>query len=838
MINASTRSLRGRYFTAAVLLALLIVASAVGTGVYVASVTERTDGNIALRYRLLAESRQVRDSVWEADFALQSYMLSPDRVARERVGQRLRNARVHLDHLIDDSRSLPDLHDELLSVKDEIVALSTEATHLMHLRVDPDTLYPAMRLARSSMLEMQTQFYTESSLALHELVDEQGYGSKAYRLLSEVRYGWSQTIAAYRLYLINRIASLAESRLGAQADDVEVLYEGVEKNLRALAVLANAGKLGLQSTESVAAMREAADKWHAEFLQVKQINRTDYWRSDVPILKHAVEPLIASIWQHLKTIDTRLETSVGQDVTVLVDMARYISQTFWVLAAVALVFIAVGFRFFDRLVLRPISELAEALRNEARGKGGTRLPRVNTRETRHLIEAFAEMRRQVRNRQHELEYQAHHDALTNLPNRTLLQERLAQRIESPSPQQTGTALMIMDLDRFKEINDTLGHQTGDQVLQQVGERLCKALRETDTVARLGGDEFALLLPDVDEDEAKAIAEKLLAALESSFQISRHNLYVGASIGIALYPRHGSDVQTLVQRADVAMYNAKRRNSGYAVYALEQDQYTIGRLSLVADLRQAINQDQLSLHFQPKLDIKSGAVRGAEALLRWHHPERGLIPLEQIVPIAEQTGLIKSLTLWVLDEALRQNAYWREVGLDLHVAVNISVWNLHDPDLDTHIRARLEQWGIPENRLILEITESAMMADPAHAMDMLLRLDAMGVHLAVDDFGTGFSSLSYLKRFPVSELKIDKSFVMDMMDDENDAVIVRSTIDLAHNLGLRVVAEGVESKDILDMLYILGCDTAQGYHFSRPLPSEELLRWIRAGETAPALKLVR
>lgn len=838
MLNAPTRSLRGRYFTVAVVLAVLIVASAVVTGTYVSSISGRTDTNLALRYRLLAESGQVRDAVWEADSALQSYLLVPDGATRSRVNRRLAKAIVHLDHLIDDSRTVSGVRDEMLTLKDELVALNGETGHLMRLRIDPDALFPAMHLARTSMLDMQSRFFAQTSIALQEVVSEQGAASPAYRLFNQARYGWSQMVAVYRLYLINRIASLAETRLGSQAEDVELLYAGVEKNLRSLQTLADQGKLGMQATQSVTNMRAAARNWHADFAQIRRINRTDYWRADVPIIKHAIAPLLASIWQRLKRIDDKLNTSAGQDVSVLLNVAHYISEAFWVLALVALLFIGLGFRFFERLVLRPISELAGALRDEARGSGEGTLPQVNSLETQHLVEAFSEMRRQVYSRQHELEHQARHDGLTNLPNRTLLQERLAQLLEQHAAETNGMALMIMDLDRFKEINDTLGHQTGDRVLQQVGQRLCQALRETDTVARLGGDEFALLLPEVDETAARQIAEKVLAALEVPFQISQHSLYVGGSVGIALYPRHGKDVQTLVQRADVAMYNAKRKNNGYAVYSLEQDQYTIGRLSLVSELRSAINQDQLSLHFQPKMDVRSGAVRGAEALLRWHHPERGLVPLEQIVPIAEQTGLIKPLTLWVLDEALRQNAHWRSMGLDIHVAVNLSVWNLHDPELDTQIRARLEQWGIPENRLILEITESAMMADPSHALEMLLRLDGMGVRLAVDDFGTGFSSLSYLKRFPVSELKIDKSFVTDMIEDENDAVIVRSTIDLAHNLGLKVVAEGVETKDILDLLYILGCDTAQGYYFSRPVPSEELLRWIRRGETTPSLKLVR
>ncbi len=432
-----------------------------------------------------------------------------------------------------------------------------------------------------------------------------------------------------------------------------------------------------------------------------------------------------------------------------------------------------------------------------------------------------------------LRHQALHDTLTGLPNRALLQSRLRQAIAAA---QSGTeilALLLLDLDRFKEINDTFGHHAGDLLLQQVGARLLRTLRSSDTVARLGGDEFAIVLTAGDKQSVAETARRVLAAFEAPFVVEGQPFEVGTSIGIAYYPDHGDDVQTLLRRADVAMYVAKRAHSGYVVYTCEQDQHSPDRLALVADLRHAIARGELLLHYQPKAAIASGHISGVEALARWSHPQRGLVPPDQFIPLAEQTGLIGALTLWVLDAALRQCRDWRRQGLDLGVAVNLSTHSLLDARLPHTIADLLNTYQIPPGKLRLEITESSIMADPARAQEVLTRLSALGVCIAIDDFGTGYSSLAYLKRLPVNELKIDKSFVSHMREDRTDAAIVSSTIGLAHSLGLHVVAEGVEDSETWDLLATLGCDTAQGYYLSRPLPPDELARRVAGAPQAVA-----
>jgi diguanylate cyclase len=423
------------------------------------------------------------------------------------------------------------------------------------------------------------------------------------------------------------------------------------------------------------------------------------------------------------------------------------------------------------------------------------------------------------------QHQALHDPLTGLPNRELFADRAEQAIRASDRGLQPAALLLLDLDRFKDVNDTLGHHHGDMLLGEVAARLTGALRAVDTVARLGGDEFAVLLPDVGADGAAAVAQKLRAVLHQPLTLDGVGLDLDASIGIVVYPDHGADAAELLQHADVAMYAAKQTHAGFVVYDPAVDQHSPRRLALLGGLRRALERDELVLHYQPKADLHTGQVLGVEALVRWQHPAHGLLGPGEFIPLAERTGLIHPLTRWVLETALRQAAGWRRAGHHLSIAVNVSTRSLLDRDFPEQVADLLAALQVPPASLVLEVTESAVMADPALALEILGRLHALGVGLALDDFGTGYSSMAYLKALPVDELKVDRSFIGHMTSSNSDAVIVRSTIDLGHNLGLHVVAEGVENRATWDELAALGCDTAQGYHLSRPMPAADLERWL-------------
>lgn len=435
------------------------------------------------------------------------------------------------------------------------------------------------------------------------------------------------------------------------------------------------------------------------------------------------------------------------------------------------------------------------------------------------------MRRELVMQTDALEHQALHDTLTRLPNRALLQDRLLQVIRSGQREHSPFSLFLLDLDRFKEVNDTLGHHAGDIILQEVALRLREVIRESDTVARLGGDEFAVVLPRVDAAGAVLIAEKILHALHQPFSVEGRILPLGGSIGIALFPEHGEDGGSLLRRADVAMYAAKHAGGGIMLYASELDTHSVDRLTLATELRQGIERDEIEVYYQPKLDLKTGEICGVEALARWRHPQRGLILPIEFISLAERIGVINILTLRVLDAAIKQCSAWTDANLHIPVAVNLSPVSFLDAQLADRIQEILKKYSCSACSLVLEVTEGALMVDTPRAQETLARLDAMGIALSIDDFGTGYSSLARLKNLPLSEVKIDQSFVIDMLVDDNDAAIVRATIDLAHNLGLKVVAEGVETVGHLERLNSFGCDMAQGYYLSRPLPAAEMQRLI-------------
>ena len=426
------------------------------------------------------------------------------------------------------------------------------------------------------------------------------------------------------------------------------------------------------------------------------------------------------------------------------------------------------------------------------------------------------------------------DDLTGLPNREFFRARLDEQIASATATDGKFAVMLLDLDRFKEVNDTLGHHYGDELLRDLGPRLQAVVGPDGLVARLGGDEFAVLPGGqaIETDEVEAAAARLIACIQEPMSVDEMTFEVGVSIGVARFPRDGNDPHSLLRSADVAMYAAKEAHAGCKVYAAALDRHSVRRLSVLSEFRRALDADEIVVFYQPIMHMDGARVHGAEALVRWQHPELGLLPPSDFIPIVEQTGLIGPLTKHVLASAIAECAGWRKAGKHLTVSVNLSVRNLLDPEVPGAIGDLLAMYGLAPEALQLEITESMLMSDPDRSLITLTRLAQLGVGLSVDDYGTGYSSLANLRRLPIDELKIDRSFVSPMLSDESDLIIVRSTINLGHDLGLKVVAEGVEDEATLTRLAGLGCDFAQGYHFSKPLAPDAFNRWIGIPAEAP------
>jgi diguanylate cyclase (GGDEF)-like protein len=581
--------------------------------------------------------------------------------------------------------------------------------------------------------------------------------------------------------------------------------------------------------------RHAADPWQLQASTLEKAEREQVLRDVAANRFAAADPLGNATYDAVAlTRVLRLPAGAGDSVIALLQeplaaalepfhrlqrQLAFISLIAVIVSIVASVLIARG-------IVRPVHDLVATARRIAAGDYAAPAPPSRNDEIGDLAIAVRTMGEDIASRESRILDLAYRDPLTDLPNRALFAERLESALAA-APAGGSVAVLLMDLDHFKYVNDTLGHEIGDLLLREVGKRLRDAIKRPGClVARLGGDEFAILLPGEWAAGARRIAAALLRTLEAPMTFEGHGVDVRASVGIAASPEHGHESSTLVRQADIAMYAAKRNNLGVIVWDERYNQHGHERLSLMSDLRKAVDGNELSLMYQPKVALAGGPAHYVEALVRWHHPKRGMVAPVDFIPFAEQTGYIRAITQWVLAHAIAQCAMWRGEGLPINVSINLSARDVMDDTLPDRVAGLLQVHGCAAQWISLELTESAILDDPGHAVENLKRLSALGCKLSIDDYGTGYSSLAYLRRLPLQELKIDKSFVIGMVRDASDNVIVRSTIDLAHNMGLVVVAEGVEDEATLERLRTLGCDMVQGYFLSRPLPSDQVPAWMR------------
>jgi len=549
----------------------------------------------------------------------------------------------------------------------------------------------------------------------------------------------------------------------------------------------------------------------AEDIATLRMNDEDYLALSSDMGKQGGKQIIAVLQQSLQQA---------------LEPLRRLQMFLLILSAISLLAMLVASYKIARNITKPISALGSLARRIQQGDYTQPATVDRKDEIGELASAFNHMKDGLATREARISELAYRDQLTGLPNRLLFHDRLDQAARLTSRAGQSMALLIINLDRFRDVNVILGHHIGDLLLKEISRRLAAVLeRDSDTLARLGGDEFAVLLSECDSNGAMLVARKILDTLDQSILLEGQEVIATGTIGIAIYPEHGNEIKTLMRRADIAKYEAKRNNSGYALFDLNYVEKNQEHLSLLAELRHAIERNEFVLYYQPKVAFATGTVGHVEALVRWIHPERGMIPPDQFIPYAEHTGYIRTITRWVIEEALRQRGIWEGMHLPLTVSINISARDLMNSDLPKLIATLMDKYGASPAWICLEITESAIMGDAKRALAILEELHGMGLSLSVDDFGTGYSSLAYLKKLPVSELKIDQSFVFHMAEDKNDATIVHSTIELGHNMGLVVVAEGIEDKPTWDMLSDMGCDLAQGYYISKPVPADALQQWF-------------
>jgi diguanylate cyclase (GGDEF)-like protein len=825
----SRTSLRSRYLIFASVVGVMLLITSAATSWYINKVNRKNIAALQLRDSISESISHARTAISRADSTLNSMLITPKPGHQRIITENLQAAQRALNSLTR-NRAIGDagLREKISTLLHDLTGLSDKVQRLMDLAKDPNWVYPMLPFINNTLFESNQAFETAITLALQEILakDSERHASRLYREVADLRDSWRRKTLEFRAFII-RFAGLNRVERMGQEKNIELIYDEITTRLNALDKYKEQGLLGRETRDALEVMRYRSEKWFQDFQDVKKLRDSQVWRSDIQFLNDYIHPLQAEVENDLSALEQAALAWSAKNNIAVGQAAHQAHIEVWVISITALAFVALVYFMISRSVLTPIARIAEAISEEGSNTDHLIFPGRGSKEIFTLVSAFNAMRKQIHHRQLALEHQALHDSLTGLPNRALLQDRLSQAINQAKREQTTVAFMLLDLDRFKEINDTLGHATGDQVLQEVSQRLHQCLRASDTVARLGGDEFAIINPHSGLQQAIAFVEKVAHTICQVINLDNQNLYVGVSVGIALYPQHGSDVASLIRQADIAMYSAKRGNKDYVVFDTGLDKLSPENLSLLGDLRTELAQPtgQLSLLYQPQISCQSNTTINAEALLRWQHPKQGHVDPELVIRMAEKAGLIDALSTWVLDQAISDCVSWQHDNISLNISINISAWNLQDAKLPNLVEALLDKYQFPAERLTLEITESAIMNNPVGAREILYELNAMGINLSIDDYGTGFSSLAYLKMLPVNSLKIDKSFVIDMLEDENDRIIVKSTIDLAHNLGLQVIAEGVETEASAQFLKENHCDYIQGFHVTPPLTTKALRFWF-------------
>jgi len=834
-------SLRQRYLWTSVVISFALALASYLGWTYVAKISRLQLQHVEHRSGADDALADLISQAHTIETSLQRFITFPDEQHRGRMERSFALFDSSLSRLRDNEwlRSDPALNDLLLSLYMDKVKLSDEAQRLVAVRLDETRWFPAMGIMQGKMFDHNVQFVADLDFMIMEFSADIQTKETAeiYKLLNDLRYSWLMMISEFRLYISNSFGVFSsDPAKGMKNRKVNVgLYQDrINSLLSMLEGFRRAGRIDELGVRSISDMRNSFNEWNVGYEQVGESLSGDYWRRDLVLLKENIEPVLNRIQQRLSNIKFELGVASAKNITDLTTLARGLSDFVIMLVIIISIIGLIGYFVFHKTILQPIQNFALALKSEASGEhvDPAKFMVSHAAEFKNLVSAFQDMKHQVQARQSHLDHMAHHDALTQLPNRTLLRDRLELAIARSRRDERMIALMFLDLDRFKKINDSLGHDVGDELLVQVSKRLIDCTRSTDTVSRIGGDEFAVVLEGLTHaDQAAAMARKILATFDLPFSIGSHEIHSSTSIGITLGPSDDNDVESLIKDADIAMYHAKDlgRNN-FKFYSAEMAAEVAEHMVLENQLRHALDDESFFLLYQPIVELKSGSIVGTEALLRWQHPEKGVLGPDQFLPILEESGLIRPITQWVLYEASRQYNKFRKAGFPkVGMSVNLSAVLLKSDSILDMVINVIEQTRIDPNGLIMEITEDTLLEDIRGSEKALNTLKGMGIRIALDDFGTGQSSLSHLRLDAIDIVKIDREFVRDIPGDQNDSNLVDAVIAMAHRLHMKVVAEGVETREQLDFLRWHKCDAIQGYYYSEPCSGSDILALLGSGD---------
>ncbi|MEW8256102.1 MAG: EAL domain-containing protein [Candidatus Thiodiazotropha taylori] len=826
-------SYRGRYTYLAVLVGAALIAFAfVGWGL-VKSSTQAQISNITSRTLASAVLADAQTQLSLIENHLQRILIDPVKEEPEDISNGLIQLEQVLTDLTESLQRLPAGNSDVaLALQADQQHLTRQINQLIKVRRDVQAWFPAMQLMLDEMYPYNQRVLGNLQLLQHEIQSDDEEQMDLITQLSSMQRLWLGMTGEFRLVIANRFGIFLAKSNPAPEERYETIINYSARFIERLNILQ---KYFYQQNSDFVVVEPLRGievdylAWMADFNQVREVMQKPTWRQDLNFMQKQVTPVFNEMRQKLSVVDLSLDTQSAEDITQLTQTAKRLSVSILVMAVMGLMMLVLAYLFIKRNLLQPIADTAHALKMEASGSlDVAKHPSSNLRETRDLVDAFSEMRRQVHNRQNHLDHMAHHDALTQLPNRILFRDRLTHALEIALRGELMVGLMFLDLDRFKQVNDSLGHLVGDELLKVIAERLTSLMRSSDTVARLSGDEFAILIEGINSrEDLEPLAVKILNAIKQPINIADNELRVSASIGIAVAPHDDISVEHLLRDADTAMYEAKRQGrSAYRFFSGEMTKRASDSLMLENEIRQAVESEQFIYHFQPIVETRTGRLFCFEALLRWDHPERGLLDPEVFLDVLDETGLINTLFEPMLAHAIAfQQQQSKERKETVAVSINLSARLLNDPAFCRGLLESLVSGEVPLGSLILEITEDTLTQELAEADVFLQQAKALGARIALDDFGTGQASLSHLRQFPFDILKIDRDFVKNVNVDNYDASLVIAMIQLAHAFQIDVVAEGVESQAQLAFLQQQGCDYIQGYLIGIPQHAAEPLEPI-------------
>ncbi|MCG7995806.1 MAG: EAL domain-containing protein [Candidatus Thiodiazotropha taylori] len=823
-------SYRGRYTYLAVLVGAALIAFAyVGWGL-VKSSTQAQISNITSRTLASAVLADAQTQLSLIENHLQRILIDPVKEEPEDISNGLIQLEQVLTDLTESLQRLPAGNSDVaLALQADQQHLTRQINQLIKVRRDVQAWFPAMQLMLDEMYPYNQRVLGNLQLLQHEIQSDDEEQMDLITQLSSMQRLWLGMTGEFRLVIANRFGIFLAKSNPAPEERYETIINYSARFIERLNILQkyfHQQNSDFVVVEPLRGIEVDYLAWMADFNQVREVMQKPTWRQDLNFMQKQVTPVFNEMRQKLSVVDLSLDTQSAEDITQLTQTAKRLSVSILVMAVMGLMMLVLAYLFIKRNLLQPIADTAHALKMEASGSlDAAKHPSSNLRETRDLVDAFSEMRRQVHNRQNHLDHMAHHDALTQLPNRILFRDRLTHALEIALRGELMVGLMFLDLDRFKQVNDSLGHLVGDELLKVIAERLTSLMRSSDTVARLSGDEFAILIEGINSrEDLEPLAVKILNAIKQPINIADNELRVSASIGIAVAPHDDISVEHLLRDADTAMYEAKRQGrSAYRFFSGEMTKRASDSLMLENEIRQAVESEQFIYHFQPIVETRTGRLFCFEALLRWDHPERGLLDPEVFLDVLDETGLINTLFEPMLAHAIAfQQQQSKERKETVAVSINLSARLLNDPAFCRGLLESLVSGEVPLGSLILEITEDTLTQELAEADVFLQQAKALGARIALDDFGTGQASLSHLRQFPFDILKIDRDFVKNVNVDNYDASLVIAMIQLAHAFQIDVVAEGVESQAQLAFLQQQGCDYIQGYLIGIPQHAEEPL----------------